>query len=237
MNRGKPQIIFGNQDLKPEKSHYFALNAEYRSDFFSVGLTGFINRLNDMVVRKDIDVDAAKLTMLQNEFPEMTADEAQKLLRYSLYQNDDRGLVKGLQVNFSANLFKGFNLSGHYACTYARSKSGDTWTVLERSIRNAATLAANYHHSWRGYGLNVNLNGRLQSKTYYTSYENAPGFGIWNLLTTHTFEMVKWALVEPSLGVENIFDRVDSRIDSANRKYALYSPGRMLVVGLKVKFM
>ncbi len=237
VNRGKPQIIFGNQDLKPEKSHYFALNAEYRSDFFSVGLTGFINRLNDMVVRKDIDVDAAKLTMLQNEFPEMTADEAQKLLRYSLYQNDDRGLVKGLQVNFSANLFKGFNLSGHYACTYARSKSGDTWTVLERSIRNAATLAANYHHSWRGYGLNVNLNGRLQSKTYYTSYENAPGFGIWNLLTTHTFEMVKWALVEPSLGVENIFDRVDSRIDSANRKYALYSPGRMLVVGLKVKFM
>ena len=109
--------------------------------------------------------------------------------------------------------------------------------MLERSIRNAATLAANYHHSWRGYGLNVNLNGRLQSKTYYTSYENAPGFGIWNLLTTHTFEMVKWALVEPSLGVENIFDRVDSRIDSANRKYALYSPGRMLVVGLKVKFM
>ena len=48
--------------------------------------------------------------------------------------------------------------------------------------------------------------------------------------------MVKWALIEPSIGVENIFDRVDSRIDSSKRKYALYSPGRMLVVGLKVKF-
>ena len=236
VNRGKPQIIFGNQDLKPEKSHYFALNAEYRSDFFSVGLTGFINRLNDMVVRKDIDVDAAKLTMLQNEFPEMTADEAQKLLRYSRYQNDDRGLVEGLQINLSANLLRGFNLSAHYACTYARSKSGDKWTVLERSIRNAATIAANYHHSWRGYGLNVNLNGRLQSKTYYTSYENAPGFGIWNLLTTHTLEHLKWALIEPSIGIENLFHHVDRRIDSTNRKYALYSPGRMLVVGLKVKF-
>ena len=236
VNRGKAQIIFGNHDLKPEKSHYFALNAEYRSDFFSIGLTGFINRVNDMVVRQDIDVDAAKLAMLQTEFPEMTADQAAKLERYSLYQNSDRGLVEGLQLNLSANLFRGFNLSAHYACTYARSKSGEQWTVLERSIRNAATIAANYHHAWGRYALNVNLNGRLQSKTYYTSYEDAPGYGIWNLLTTHTFEMVKWALIEPSIGVENIFDRVDSRIDSSKRKYALYSPGRMLVVGLKVKF-
>ena len=174
--------------------------------------------------------------MLQTEFPEMTADQAAKLERYSLYQNSDRGLVEGLQLNLSANLFRGFNLSAHYACTYARSKSGEQWTVLERSIRNAATIAANYHHAWGRYALNVNLNGRLQSKTYYTSYEDAPGYAVWNLLTTHTFEMVKWALIEPSIGVENIFDRVDSRIDSSKRKYALYSPGRMLVVGLKVKF-
>ncbi len=236
VNRGKAQIIFGNQDLKPEKSHYFALNAEYRSDLFSIGLTGYINHINDMVVRQDIPVDAASLARLQTEFPEMTADQAQKLERYSLYQNSDRGLVEGLQLNFSANLFRGFNLSGHYACTYARSKSGDEWTVLERSIRNSATIAANYHHSWNHYGLNINLNGRLQSKTYYTSYEDAPGYGIWNLLTTHTLEFVDWALFEPSLGVENIFDRVDRRIDSTQRKFALYSPGRMLVVGLKVKF-
>ena len=236
VNRGKPQIIFGNQNLKPEKSHYFALNAEYRSDIFSIGVTGFINRLNDMVVRNDIDIDATMLTMLQNEFPEMTTDQAQKLERYSLYQNDDRGMVEGLQINFSANLLRGFNLSGHYACTYARSKSGDDWTVLERSIRNAVTIATNYHHSWNHYGLNVNLNSRMQSKTYYTSYENAPGYGIWNLLTTHTLELVKCALIEPSIGIENLFDRVDRRIDSSNRKYALYSPGRMLVVGLKVRF-
>ena len=236
VNRGKPQIIFGNQDLKPEKSHYFALNGEYRSEMFSIGATAFINLVNDMVVRKDIDVDAASLAMLRGEFAEMTDDQAGKLERYSLYQNSDRGQVEGLQLNFSANLFQGFNLSGHYACTYARSKSGEDWTVLERSIRNTATIAANYHRSWRGYGLNVNLNGRLQSKTYYTSYEDAPGYGIWNLLTTHTFDLADWALVEPSIGVENIFDRTDRRIDSTNRKFALYSPGRMLVVGLKLKF-
>ena len=106
----------------------------------------------------------------------------------------------------------------------------------ERSIRNAATLSANYHHAWRRYALNVNLNARLQSKTYYPDYEDAPGYGVWNLHTTHSFDCTRWAFIEPSIGVDNLFNKVDRRIDSSNRIYALYSPGRMLVVGLKVRF-
>ena len=236
VNRGKPQISFGNQDLKPEKSHYFSLNAEYRTQMIAVSLTGFINRINDMVVKENIDVNDASLVMLKREFPEMTDEEASKLVSYALYQNSDKGDIKGVQLNVSANLFPGFNLSTNYAYTYARTKSGEEWTPLERSIRHTATIAADYHHAWKRYRLNVNLNGRLQSKTYYPGYEDAPGYGIWNLYTTHTFDVARWALIEPSIGIDNIFNRVDRRIDSATRKYALYSPGTMLVVGLKVKF-
>ena len=235
VNRGKAQIIFGNKDLKPEKSNYFSLNAEYRSNIIAVSVTGFMNRIYDMVIRQNIDVDATALAMLQGEFPEMTADQASKLERYSLYKNSDKGDVKGVQVNVSANLFTGFNLSANYVYTYARSCSGDQWTALERSIRNAATVAANYYHSWGSYALNVNVNGRLQSKTYYPDYEDAPGYGIWNINTRHSFDGLKHLFIEPSIGIDNIFNKVDRRIDSTNRKYALYSPGRMLVVGLKLK--
>jgi len=235
VNRGKAQIIFGNKDLSPEKSNYFSLNAEYRSNILAVSVTGFMNRINDMVIRQNIDVDAASLAMLQAEFPEMTDEQAQKLERYSLYKNSDKGDIKGVQVNVSANLFQGFNLSANYVYTYARTCSGDQWTPLERSIRNAATVAANYFHSWGNYGLSVNINGRLQSKTYYPDYEDAPGYGIWNLNTTHSFDGLKHLYLEPSIGIDNIFDKVDRRIDSSNRKYALYSPGRMLVIGLKLK--
>ena len=247
VNRGKPQIIFGNKDLSPEKSNYFSLNAEYRTQQIAVSVTGFLNRINDMVVRKNIDVDDASLKMLRQEFPEMADAEAAKLERYSLYQNSDKGDVKGMQVNVSANILEGFNLSANYVYTYARtlspllsSEEGQgveaIWNPLERSIRHAATIAANYHHTWGRYGLNVNLNGRLQSKTYYPDYEDAPGFGVWNLHTTHSLDIAKWAFLEPSIGIDNIFDKVDCRIDSSNRKYALFSPGRMLVVGLKVVF-
>ena len=237
VNRGKPQISFGNSNLKPEKSNYFSLNAEYHTDKLLVSVTGYINRINDMVVKQNVDVDDHSLAMLQEEFPEMTEAEASKLASYALYQNSDKGDVKGVQVNVSANLFQGFNLSANWAYAYARTKSGEEWSVLERSIRNAATIAANYHHAWGAYALNVNLNGRLQSKTYYTgSYEDAPGFGIWNLQTTHTFDCATWALLEPSIGIDNLFDKTDHRIDSSVRKFALYNPGRMLVIGLKVKF-
>ena len=237
VNRGKAQISFGNKDLKPEKSNYFSLNAEYRTQTIAVSVTGYLNRINDMVVKQNIDIDDASRKMLMAEFPEMTQDQADKMVSYALYKNSDKGDVKGMQVNVSANIFSGFNLSANYVYTYARTCSGDEWTVLERSIRHAATIAANYHHSWGKYGLNVNLNGRMQSKTYYTgSYEDAPGFGVWNLHTTHSLNMLKWAYLEPSVGVDNLFDKVDNRIDSSTRKYALYSPGRMLVVGLKVRF-
>ncbi|MBR0263409.1 MAG: TonB-dependent receptor [Prevotella sp.] len=236
VNRGKAQISFGNKDLSPEKSNYFSLNAEYRDEVIAVSVTGYLNRINDMVVKQNVKVDDTSLAMLRKEFPEMTDDQAAKLEQYALYQNSDKGDVKGVQVNVSANIFQGFNLSTNYVYTYARTKSGEEWTPLERSIRHAATIAANYHHTWGRYGLNVNLNGRLQSKTYYPGYEDAPGYGIWNLHTTHSFDVAKWMFLEPAIGVDNIFNKVDDRIDSSQRKYALYSPGRMLVVGLKVRF-
>ena len=236
VNRGKPQISFGNQNLSPEKSNYFSLNAEYRTQMAAISVTGFINRINDMVVKQNVDVDDASLAMLRREFPEMTDAEASKLEHYALYQNSDKGEVKGIQLNVSANIFEGFNLSANYVYTYARSMSGEEWNPLERSIRHAATMAANYHHTWGRYGLNINLNGRLQSKTYYPDYEDAPGYGVWNLNTTHSFDVTRWAFIEPSIGIDNLFNKVDRRIDSSTRKYALFTPGCMLVIGLKMKF-
>jgi len=236
VNRGKAQISFGNQDLKPEKSNYFSLNAEYRTQVLAVSLTGYLNHVNSMVVKQNVTLDDATRRMLMTEFPEMTHDQADKMVSYAYYQNSDEGDVKGVQLNVSANILPGFNLSANYAYTYARTRSEMEWQPLERSIRHAATIAANYHHVWGRYLLNVNLNGRLQSKTYYTgAYEDAPGYGIWNLNTTHSLDVAKWVCLEPSLGIDNIFNRVDRRIDSSVRKYALYSPGCMIKAGLKVK--
>ncbi|MGN0283135.1 MAG: TonB-dependent receptor plug domain-containing protein [Prevotella sp.] len=235
VNRGKAQVSFGNKDLSPEKSHYVSLSAEYRTSRLALSVMGYMNFINDMIVKDNITLDDQLRAMLMKEFPEMTEAQAQSMSTYANYVNSDKGEVKGLQVNLHANPTDGVNLNVNYAYTYARSKSGDTWTLLDRSIKNTLTLSAGYSHAWGKYRLNANVNCRMQSKTYYSAYDNAPGYGVWNLNTTHTFALSRWLTVEPSLGIDNIFNKVDNRIDSSKTTYALYSPGRMVVAGLKVK--
>ncbi len=174
--------------------------------------------------------------MLKREFPEVTDAHFGKMTTYGQYINADEGIVKGVQVNATVNLTRDLSLMANYAYTYGRSKTGGQWIALERTYRNSVTAAANYNHTWKMYTLNVNLNGRFQSRTFYPGYEDAPGYGVINLNTTHTFNVGRMFDIIPSLGVDNILDKTDHRIDTPTRKYALYSPGRMFVVGLKINF-
>lgn len=235
--RGVSTITKGNRDLNPEKSNYMSLNAEYHHDRFSLSVTGFANLVSDMIVKQYVPVNSSNLPALRAEFPEITDEQAANIEQYGQYMNSDKGRIYGLQVNASVNIVDGLTLGLNYAYTYARSHEEGEWQNLERSIRNTGTLVANYRRAWKWYSLGITLNGRLQSKTYYNGkYEDAPGFGIWNLMTTHQFRSARWNDIELSLGIDNLFNRVDDRIGATNRRYALYSPGTMVVGGLKIKF-
>ena len=236
VNRGKAQVSIGSTDLDPETSDYFSANAEYHTDFLTVSATGFLNYVDDMIIKKNIKVDDAKRAELMAMFPEMTPEQAAKLEQYALYTNSDKGRVQGFNVSVSALVTEDIDFGVNYAWNYAKTKSDDAWKALERSVRNTLTFSSNYHHSWGIYKLNACLSARLQSKTYYPGYENAPGYGVWNLNTSHTIKVSDRLTLEPSLGIDNIFDKVDKRPDSSLRKYALYNPGRMIVAGLRIFF-
>ena len=234
----KLQVSFGNTDLSPETSHYVSVGAEYNSGrVISLGLSGYINLVRDMIVKDYVTVDEDAKTMLLAAFPDLTGDDVDGLSQYAQYLNVDKGKVMGLQANLRFCPTDDVDFTAAYSYTYARECTSNVWQTLDRSIKNTLILTADYHHTWRNYTLNVNLNGRLQSKTYYNSYEDAPGYGLWNLNTTHTITAIKGVLLCPSIGVDNIFNHVDNRIDSDLRKYALYSPGRLLTVGLRIKIL
>ncbi len=232
----KPVITFGNSSLKAESSHYASLSAEYSNRIFTVSVMGYLNFVDDMIVKENITVDDATRSELAQQFPEATAEQLAQLKTYGHYINSDKGFVKGIQANASVNVTPDLTIMANYAYTYGRSKTGGVWQALERTYRHSATAGANYSHTWRRYTLGVNLNARFQSRTFYPSYEDAPGYGIVNLNTTHSFTVGNMFKIMPSIGVDNIFDKTDHRIDTDTRRYALYSPGRMLVVGLKVNF-
>ena len=190
-----------------------------------------------MIIKENLSIDDAAKEMLKKEFPDDITDATfKKLTYYGQYVNSDKGIVKGLNINVSYLITNDLNVTANYAYTYARTKTGGVWKVLDRSVRNSATAAINYGHSWGVYTLNANLNARFQSCTYFNDYEDAPGYGTVNLNTTHTFKFNKYLTLEPNLGIENLFNKVDKRIDTSTRRYAFLSPGREFVVGMKVKF-
>lgn len=230
-------ITFGNPDLKSEASNYFGVNLEYRTDRFSASVTGYINRVSNMITSSSTkfnDLSDAEQAALRDEFPEIN-DVKLSSLSVKQYYNYSRANVKGLEVNLTAMPLTGLTLSANYTFAHGRGLEADgNWSRLNRSVAHTATITGNYTHQWDWYRLNVNLNGRIQSKTYYPGDADgdAPGYGIWNLVTRHTFSCFKGVTLTPGIGVDNIFNRRDMR--PLNSNFALYSPGRSYVVSLTV---
>lgn len=233
----KYTISMGDKDLKPEHSNYYSVNMEYRTNRFSASVTGYLNFLTDMVTSKTTpfkDLSTEKQEELTKEFPELE-DVATSKVNLKEYINFEKAAVRGFEINLSGNPFAGFTLTGNYTYAYARGKGEEGWQNIQRSIRHTATVSGNYVHSWNDYTLNINLNGRMQSKCYYPGDVDgdAPGYGIWNLNTRHSFDCFRNLSLEPGIGIDNIFNKKDMR--PLNKNFTLYSPGRMLVVSLALK--
>lgn len=236
-------ITIGDENLKPEKSNYYSLNAEYSTSRFSFSITGYLNYVDDMISSKttkfsDMPVDQAQAIKdkVQKDF-NMTPQQVNKLANYKEYQNLQEGQVKGFNIRSSAYLGYGFRIDANYAYASAQGKDKDgEWGAIERSVRQTATIATNYLNEWGKYRLNVNLNTRLQSKRLHPNdtYGDAPGYGVWNIYSKHTFSHFKHFILEPGIGINNILDKVDSRPYGVN--YGLLSPGRTVFVSLNLQF-
>lgn len=230
-------ITFGNPDLKAETGDYVSINMEYRTAMFSAALTGYMNFIDNMVTSRSTKFSALseqEQDALKAEFPEIN-DIKTSTLTVKEYYNFAKATVKGIEANFSVNPVSGLSLSANYSFAYGRGLNDDgSWQRLNRSVMHTGTFTANYTREWNFYRLNVNITGRVQSKTYYPGDAdgNAPGYGVWNLNTRHTFDCFRSFTLTPGIGVDNIFNRQDRR--PLNKNFALYSPGRSFVVSLNI---
>lgn len=240
LNRSKT-ITVGNTGLKAEKSQYVSLNMEYNNEWLNFSVTGYLNKIKDMISNYTVpfsQLSDQEVTAILDQARKagITESEIAVLDQLKSYTNADRGLVKGFEVNGLFKLGHGFSLSGNYAYAYARNKIEGVWDNIPRSMRHTGTVTGNYLHGWKNYLLNVNINGRLQSKRFHPGhqYGDAPGYGVWNLNTKHTFTGIRHLDLEVGAGVNNLFDKVDDRPYGVN--YSLLSPGRTAYVSLAIKF-
>ena len=227
-------ITVGNQDLKPEKSNYYNVSAEYTNNWLSLKIGGFINDVRDMISYRVLTDAEITESGLDTKYPTAT--------KYQQRDNIDKAKVKGLHLSTTFYLPQNIRLGGAYTFTDTKAETVElntktqqyetTTEPTDRSVKHTGRVFAGWEHSWGNYRLNIDLNGHLQSRRWSTSYGWAPGFTQFDLHTTHTFYLKKVELI-PGLGIENIFNKRDTRPWNSN--FSTLHPGRCVMVSFKLR--
>ncbi|MCR5180708.1 MAG: TonB-dependent receptor [Bacteroidaceae bacterium] len=226
-----------NTSLEPEKNHFYNLNAEYGTNWLSVSLSGFVNRIQEMINYRtltDAEISAdASLTALAND--------GWTTIRQR--DNIDRATLKGFSASVKFLLPYGFSLSGSYTFTdsEAETKSLDkknqqyvvTKSDVDKSVRHVGSVLASWDKTWGNYSLNVALNGHLQGRRYSSTYGYAPAYSQWDLTTRHSFALKNVAL-EPGLGIDNLFNKRDKSYWNSN--FSTINPGRSIILSLRMRY-
>lgn len=215
----------GNPELKPEKSRSASLNAEFSNQRLSVSVTGMVNNVTDMInyrVLSDAEISAMGYDDLHAQFSTIRQRS-----------NIDEAHIKSLSANANVYVGAGFTLGGGYILTDSKAISDGKETPVDKSVKHSGNVNARWDHNWGDYHLNVNLNGHIQSERWSSTYGYAPGYSQWDLNTTHTF-YVEDFILEPGLGIENIFNERDTRPWNSN--FSTVNPGRAVYVSLALKF-
>lgn len=160
-------MIYGNEDLKPEKSHNFNLAAEYNHSGYNVTIMGFYNLVNN------------RITTVWN-----------KELNGMIYDNMSLMSIAGVDCSVSASWDFGLKARLSYVYTYEKIHGTDVNTSSTRP--HCATARIEYSKQWKRYGLTAALTGRYLSRvtcdeyvtlTDLTQTQKAtyPGYTLWKL--------------------------------------------------------
>ena len=185
----------------------------------------------------------------KNHFWNANAEYSNSWVNISVnaYVNNIRNMINyrtmtAAEINSDPQLL-GFSLSAGYTYTDSRAISVpldtktqqyvEKETPVDKSVRNVANVSATWDRIRGSYHLNINLNGHIQGRRYSSTYGYAPRYQQWNLNTSHAFIMSSYVL-EPSIGIENIFNERDT--SPWNSNFSTINPGRALYVSMKAKF-
>lgn len=213
--RGK--LYMGNTNLKPQKSKYASVGAEYQGKHGMISVSIYRNDVDDLIGYKKVALqpgDAKKKIKLRKQHTNISETRAQ-----------------GIDVIFNAKLGAGFTLGGGYSYVDARDR--ETHQVLDRVAYHYGNVNLGYAHQWKKYGFKANIIGRMQSKKHYEE-DDAAAYNLWKLTTSHSFNTPFGAKLELLAGVDNIFDYVDDA--PYGMHHGTINPGRTFFVGININF-
>lgn len=219
-------LYLGNSNLKAQTSNYFGLSAEYSIGNLTMTLSGYYNKVDNMIALVTIPASEAPGDLIVQYDPR----------RVRQYQNMEDAKTYG--VDFTARYqTKHFTVGGSYSYLDTKAHQYDTEdeVMKEVTIDGMAHHKANWYATWnhdftKCYHLGIGIYGRMSSKRYYQVDGDGKGYQIWRLSTTHQFGK-NYRL---EAGVDNIFNYVDKTPHGLH--LGTTTPGTTVYASLTIRF-
>lgn len=200
-------MYLGNKDLEAQKSNYFSLGAEYTLGPLNMTVTGYYNKLDDMI---------ALVTVPRTEAPLLYRQQyGEQLSKVRRYENMEDACTYGVDVSLRFRL-KEFTAGASYsylntdAHVYDEKNDRLESVTIDGMAHHKGNLFATWDHAFsRNYHLGVGLYGRASSKRYYQVDGDGKAFQLWRLSTSHDFGHSRKMTWRVEAGVDNIFNYVD----------------------------
>ena len=219
-------LYLGNTDLKAQTSNYFGVSAEYTIGHLTMTLSGYYNKVDNMIALVTIPTSEAPGDLIVQYDP----------MRVRQYQNMEDAKTYG--IDFTARYqTKHFTAGGSYSYldTKAHQYDSDHDVMQEVTIDGMAHHKANWYVTWNHdfsklYHLGIGIYGRMSSKRYYQIDGNGKGYQIWRLATTHQFGKN----LRLEAGIDNIFNYIDKTPHGLH--LGTTTPGTTVYASLTVRF-
>ena len=219
-------LYLGNTDLKAQTSNYFGVSAEYTLGHLTMTLSGYYNKVDNMIALVTIPTSEAPGDLIVQYDP----------MRVRQYQNMEDAKTYG--IDFTARYpTEHFTAGGSYSYldTKAHQYDSDHDVMQEVTIDGMAHHKANWYVTWNHdfsklYHLGIGIYGRMSSKRYYQIDGNGKGYQIWRLATTHQFGKN----LRLEAGIDNIFNYIDKTPHGLH--LGTTTPGTTVYASLTVRF-
>ncbi len=223
-------LYLGNKDLTPQLSNYYSAGIEYTHHGWSLTLTGYYNRVKDMI---------ALVTIPNYQAPEDLYIQYQPI-KTRQYKNLEDAKTYGVDVSARYTM-REFTFGLNYSYLDTDANIYDTHhermkqVVIDGMAHHKANLFVTWNHSFSPiYHLGVGIYGKMSTKRYYQLNGNGKGYQIWRLNTTHELAGKKNLKYLIEAGVDNIFNYVD-RTDHGLH-LGTTTPGTTLYASFTIRF-
>lgn len=227
----------GNTELRPQTNNYYSANAEYRGSHVTVSVTGYLNKMDNMIALVNVPVGEIPPGITTGYLGDGSGN-----MQARMYKNMEDARTCGLDLNVSYKVYRDLSLTGAYsyldtrANLYNQTKGKLHRVTIDGMAHHKWSASAAYTHSFgKMYRLGINLSTRGSSRRYYQNNGNGKPYQLWRLNTTHDLgRQDKPLSYRLEAGVDNIFNYVDRTMHPLH--LGTNSPGTTVYGTFSIKF-